>query len=161
MGLLVLVNGHRGSEDVAILAADLDLEIDEIFPSLEYAEVLSLLKVVDGRATLTDGGRKLLARSIRDRKSLLREQLRKTTLFKTIMRALENAPMHQMTEEEMVRLIAFTTAPADEYVQNIINWGRYAELFRFDAEAQVLTEIRRTSPPGVRPADRDPRQGLW
>ncbi|HYA70802.1 MAG TPA: nitrate ABC transporter ATP-binding protein, partial [Thermoplasmata archaeon] len=49
MGLLVLLNGHKGSEDVALLADDLDLEIDEIFPALEFAEVLQLVTVVAGR----------------------------------------------------------------------------------------------------------------
>ena len=49
MGLLVLLNSHKGSEDVALLADDLDLEIDEIFPALEFAEVLQLVKVAEGR----------------------------------------------------------------------------------------------------------------
>ena len=69
MGLLVLLNNHKGSEDVALLADDLDLEIDEIFPALEFAEVLQLLKVTEGRATFTDLGKKLVGGSIRDRKS--------------------------------------------------------------------------------------------
>jgi NitT/TauT family transport system ATP-binding protein len=146
MGLLVLLNGHKGSEDVALLADDLDLEIDEILPSLDFAGVLGLVKVGEGRATLTDLGKKLLAGTIRDRKTLLRDQLRKTTLFKALLRALESAPDRQLTEEEMVRLIAFTTAPADELVLNIVNWGRFTELFRYDPNEHVLTPIRHAAP---------------
>jgi NitT/TauT family transport system ATP-binding protein len=142
MGLLVLLNEHQGNEDVARLATDLDLEIDEILPAVDFAEALQLLKVTDGRASLTEIGRKLLARSIRERKTVLREQLRKTTLFKALLRALENSPEHRLTEEEMYRLIEFTTAPADELVQNIINWGRYAELFRYDPDQRLLLPAR-------------------
>ncbi len=142
MGFLVLLNGHRGEEDLALLADDLDLEIDEVVPAVEYAEVLQLVRVSDGRVALTDLGRKFLAGSIRERKVMLREQLRKTTLFKALMRALENAPDHRLSEEEVDRLIAFTTAPAEEYVQNIINWGRYAELFRYDSDERVLLPTR-------------------
>lgn len=138
LGLVVLLNDHKGSEDVARLADDLDLEIDEIVPSVEYAEVLSLLKVQDGRATLTEVGRRLLAAPIRERKGILREQLKRTTLFKALGRALENAPAGWLTEEELFRLIAFTTAPSDELIQNIINWGRYAELFRWDPDRRLL-----------------------
>ncbi len=138
LGLLVLLNGHKGSEDVARLADDLDLEIDEIFPSLEYAELLQLVKVTDGRASFTELGQKLVAGSIRERKSILREQLRRTTLFKTIVRALESAPNHQLSDEDLAQIVSLTTAPADEAVQNIVNWGRYAELFRYDAEAHRL-----------------------
>jgi len=145
MGLLVLLNSHKGSEDVALLADDLDLEIDEIFPALEFAEVLQLIKVVDGRVTFTDLGRKLVGGSIRDRKAVIREQLRKTTLFRTLLRALESAPEHSLTDEELGQIISLTTAPADEAVQNIVNWGRYADLFRYDADEQRLILTHRSS----------------
>jgi NitT/TauT family transport system ATP-binding protein len=151
MGLLVLLNGHKGSEDVALLADDLDLEIDEILPSLDFAGVLGLVKVTEGRATLTELGKKLLAGTIRDRKTILRDQLRKTTLFKALLRALESAPDRQLSEEEMVRLIAFTTAPADELVLNIVNWGRFTELFRYDPNEHILTPVRHTAPSKTAP----------
>ena len=154
-GLLVLLNDHHGEEDVARLADDLDLEIDEILPSLEYAEVLQLVRVSEGRATLTDLGKKVLAGSIRERKSVLRDQLKKTTLYKALIRALDSSPEHRLSEEEVNRLIAFTTAPADEYVQNIINWGRYTELFRYDPNQHLLLPVRsrssRTSSGGSTP----------
>jgi NitT/TauT family transport system ATP-binding protein len=153
---LVLLDEHKGSEDVARLADDLDLEIDEILPSLDYAEALGLMKVVDGRANLTDIGREMLSASIRERKTILREQLKKTTLFKTILRALETSPNGRLTEEDVQRLLAFTTAPSDSYVLNIINWGRYAELFRYDSDEHALIAVRsRTSPrnpPGSPPS---------
>jgi len=145
MGLLVLLNSHKGSEDVALLADDLDLEIDEIFPALEFAEVLQLVKVVDGRATFTDLGKKLMGGSIRDRKAVIRDQLRKTTLFKTLLRALESAPEHSLSDEDLGQIVSFTPAPAEEAVQNIVNWGRYADLFRYDSAEQRLVLTRRSS----------------
>ena len=153
MGLVVLLADHKGSEDLARLADDLDLEIDEILPSTDFAEVLGLVTVVDGRVSLTDRGRKLLAGTIRERKTLLRDQLRRTTLFKALVRALDSSPERCLTDEEVHRLIEFTTAPADDLVQNIINWGRYAELFRYDSDRHVLVPMRtrgpgRSGPPG-------------
>jgi NitT/TauT family transport system ATP-binding protein len=157
MGLLVLLNSHKGSEDVALLADDLDLEIDEILPSLEYAQVLQLVRVAEGRVSFTDLGKRLVQGSIRDRKALLREQLRRTTLFKTILRALDNSPDHSMSDEELAQLVAFTT-PADEAVQNIVNWGRYADLFRYDSDERRLVAVRR--PASSRPgANRPPPSG--
>jgi len=144
MGLLVLLNSHKGSEDVALLADDLDLEIDEIFPALEFAEVLQLVKVADGRATFTDLGKKLVGGSIRDRKAIIRDQLRKTTLFKTLLRALESASEHTLSDEDLGQIVSLTTAPADEAVQNIVNWGRYADLFRYDADEHRLVLTRRS-----------------
>lgn len=159
MGLLVLLNDHRGSEDVALLADDLDLEIDEILPAIEFAEALQLLKVSDGRATLTDVGRKLLAGSIRERKTILRDQLKRTTLFKALVRALESAPERRLSEEEVNRLIEFTTAPSDAFVQNIINWGRYTELFRWNSDEHVLLPAHARGSRGGTAPPRPPSSG--
>ena len=159
MGLLVLLNGHKGSEDVALLAKDLDLEIDEILPAVDYAELLQLLQVRDGRATLTDAGRELLGANIRERKAILRDQLKRTTLFKALLRALDSSPERMLTEEEVFRLIDFTTAPADEHVQNIINWGRFAELFRYDSDRRVLLPARGTRSTRPSSAARPPSAG--
>lgn len=145
MGLLVLLNSHKGSEDVALLADDLDLEIDEIFPALEFAEVLQLVKVAEGRATFTELGKKLVGGSIRDRKAIIRDQLRKTTLFKTLLRALDNAPEHALTDDDLAQIVSFSATPVDEAVQNIVNWGRYADLFRYDADEHRLVLTRRAA----------------
>ena len=145
-GLLVRLKGLKGKEEVARLAGDLDLEIDEILPSTEFAEALGLIRITDGRATMTEIGQKLLAASIRERKNILREQLRGTTLFRTLVQALETKPDRRLTEDELNSLVAFTTAPADEFVQNIINWGRYAELFRYDSDAHTLLPVRTRTP---------------
>ncbi len=160
MGLLVLLKDHKGDEDIARLADDLDLEIDEIFPSIEFAEVLGLVRISEGRATLSEIGERILAVSIRERKTLLRSQLERTTLFKALLRALDSAPEHRLSETEVNRLIEFTTAPADALVQNIINWGRYAELFRFDSDARVLLPARgRTGVRSAATAGRSPPRG--
>lgn len=134
LGLLVLLNQHKGSEEIARMADDLDLEIDEILPSLEFTQVLGLVKVGDGRATFTDLGRKFIAGSILERKALLRDQLRRTTLFKTLLRAIENSPERSLTDEDVGQILAFTPAEADEAIQNIVNWGRYTELVRYDSD---------------------------
>jgi NitT/TauT family transport system ATP-binding protein len=159
VGLLVLLNTHKGNEEIARLADDLDLEIDEILPAVDFAELLGFLRVTDGRAILTDAGAELLAGTIRDRKHLIREKLGLTTLYKAILRALEGAPDRQLTDEQLNQLISFTTAPADAFVQNIINWGRYAEMFRYDSDQHLLLPTRaRTS--RATSAKRPPAGGL-
>ncbi len=160
LGLLVLLEGHKGSEDVALLADDLDLEIDEIFPALEYAELLQFVKVTDGRATFTDLGKKLVAASIRERKTLVREQLRKTPLFRTILRALEASPEHRLNDDEFGQIISLTTARADGGEQNIVNWGRYADLFRYDADSRAILPARRATGPKGGGRSPPPSSGL-
>jgi NitT/TauT family transport system ATP-binding protein len=142
LGLLVLLKDHRGADDLARLADDLDLEIDEILPSSDWAEALRLVTVRDGRVAFTDVGRSLVEASIRERKNILREQLKTTTLFSTLVRALENSPGGRLSGEEVNRLLSFTPAPTDDSEQHIINWGRYTELFRYDPEERVFSLVR-------------------
>jgi len=165
LGLLVLLQSHHGSEDVALLADDLDLEIDEIFPALEFAEILQFVKVSDGRATFTELGKRLVAGTIRSRKAILREQLRRTTLFRTLVRALESAPERQLSDHDLAQIVSLTTAPSEEALQTIINWGRYADLFRYDADSRRLIAVRTPaaakstggkSPPPTPPAANPP-----
>lgn len=159
-GLLVLLQSHKGSEDVALLADDMDLEIDEILPSLDFAGVLGLLKVKDGRATFTELGQRYMASSIRERKAILQDQLRRTTLFRTLLRALETAPEKRITNEQLVEVLSMTSAMADEAIQNIVNWGRYAGLIRYDPEEHVMVAVR-LPPGGARPpsGSRPPTSG--
>lgn len=147
MGLLVLLDSHKGTDDVARLADDLDLEIDEILPALDFAEALGFVKVDDGRASFTETGRRLLSGSIRERKQVIREQLGHTTLYRTLIRALESAPEHRLADDDLMRLVEFTTAPSEEVFQNIVNWGRYADLFRYDAQEHAVVAVRRAAPP--------------
>jgi NitT/TauT family transport system ATP-binding protein len=144
-GLLVLLNSHAGAEDVALLADDLDLEIDEILPAVEFAEVLQMVTVQDGRATLTDTGKRFLAASINERKAILRDQLRRTTLFRTLLRALEGSPTHALTDDQLTQIVSVTAASTDEAIQNIVNWGRHAGLFRYDSGAHLLVATPRAS----------------
>lgn len=153
IGLLVLLKDHHGEDDLARLADDLDLEIDEILPSSDWAAALGLVQVRQGRMTFTDVGRKFVASGIRERKTLLREQLKRTTLYSTLLRALEAAPNSQLSEEDVNRLIAFTSAPSDDQELNIINWGRYAELFRYSPETHLISLVRHRPAKGSGPAD--------
>jgi hypothetical protein len=161
MGLLMLLNDHGGEEDLARLGDDLDLEIDEILPSSDFAEALQLVKVKDGRMAFTDAGRKLVALSIRDRKDLLREQIKRTTLFRTLVRALESSPEQHLSEEQVQQLIGLTIPSADAALLNIINWGRFVGLFRFDPDARILEPVRarRTQRAPTPPAGRPPSGG--
>ena len=68
IGLLEAVNDSGGVEDAAQLAADFDLELDRILPSIDGAELLGFIVATDGNIELTKDARKLLDAGIRERK---------------------------------------------------------------------------------------------
>ncbi|MBX8637956.1 MAG: AAA-associated domain-containing protein [Thermoplasmata archaeon] len=56
IGLLEAINDFSGSVDASVLADDFDLEIDEIYPAIESAELLGLISTPEGDVKLTDVG---------------------------------------------------------------------------------------------------------
>jgi NitT/TauT family transport system ATP-binding protein len=138
IGLLVLLKGHKGSEDLARLADDLDLEIDEILPAVEFAEALGFLTLSDGRATVTESGQKFLSCSITDKRIFLREGLKSVPVFAQIIRALENSHDKCLMGEELGAVIFPLSLSSEDVMQNVIHWGRYTELFYYDADENML-----------------------
>ncbi len=149
LGLLSLIKRVKGSEEVARIADDESLEVDDILPSIEYAEGLGLVTVTDGRVSFTELGKKLASATIRAKKELLRDILGKTTLFRAIQRSLDSAVDGFLAEDELHQIVAFTTAPP-EAVHTIITWGRYSDLFRYDANRHLIM------PSGTRRAPKPP-----
>ncbi len=147
MGLLVLLKDHGGAEDLALLADDLELEIDEILPAVEWAEALGLVTVGDGRAVLSEVGKTLLSGNIRARKTQIRDRLKNLKLFSHIVRSLETSPDHQLTSEQVAEMLARIALPSEDALQHVINWGRFADLFRFNSEENVLTPSRSRAKP--------------
>lgn len=150
LGFLMLLNNARGSQDLARISDEENLPIDKILPAVEYAQGLGLLTLEEGRASITDAGRMLLAADIRNRKVLLRELLKRTILFRAILRSLEQSVDGTVAEDEIAQIVAFTTAPP-EAIQTIINWGRYTELFRYDATRHSILPMGTKGPAKATP----------
>jgi NitT/TauT family transport system ATP-binding protein len=142
MGLLVLLKDHGGAEDLALLADDLELELDEILPSVEFAEALGFLAVSEGRAVMTEPGKALLSGTIKTRRSQLRERLQTLKLFSQILKSLESSPGHRLTGDMVFEIVSRISLPSDDAVKNVINWGRFTNLFHYDAEENVLLPSR-------------------
>ena len=147
MGLLVLLKDHGGAEDLALLADDLELEIDELLPSVEWADALGLVSVGEGRAVLSEIGKALLSGNIRARKTQIRDRLKNMKLFNHIVKSLDASPGHQLTGEQVAEMLARISLPSEGALQHVINWGRFADLFRFNSEENVLTLSRSRAKP--------------
>ena len=132
-GLLEILNDYGGDEDIARLADDFDLELDEILPSALAAEVLGLAVIDEGGMKLTPVGRELLESGIQQRKEIFRNQLLKNETFSALLRELE-AHGGRIGKVAMLKLFAtkFKAANSREWLKVVINWGRYAELLGYD-----------------------------
>jgi NitT/TauT family transport system ATP-binding protein len=135
-GLLELLLDHNGRDDIYRLADDLAFEIDDLLPIVDAAQLLGFLKVTEGDAVITPIGAEYANSEILRQKELFRTAaIENVLLLRQIVRAIE-AKSDKSVSEEFFHDVLDEQFSEDETLRQLetaINWGRYAELFDFDA----------------------------
>lgn len=139
-GLLELVVDRGGTDDLYRLGAELFLEVDDLLPVTETAELFHLAVVHEGDLTLTDLGKQFVEGDINDRKAIIRDQLRDIPLFRLIDRVLRSKSSHAMDKEFFNDILEehFSVEEAERQLKTAINWGRFADLFHYDTDTELL-----------------------
>ncbi len=135
-GLLELLIDSGGRTDIYRLADDLAFEIDDLFPIVEAAQILGFLTVAEGDAIITPAGREFAESEILVQKQLFRKAaVDHVLLLRQITRALNNKSDHTISEEFFLDMLdeQFSSEETQRQLETAISWGRYAELFDFDA----------------------------
>ncbi len=135
-GLLELVLDKGGRDDIYRLADDLAFEIDDLLPIVDAAQLLSFLKVEEGDAVITESGAEFANSEILRQKELFRDAaLQNVLLLRQIRRALEAKSDHTVPEEFFMDMLdeQFSEEESLRQIETAVTWGRYAEIFDFDA----------------------------
>ncbi len=135
-GLLELVLDHDGKEDIYRLADHLGFEIDDLLPIVDAAQLLGFLTVTEGDAAITSTGSEYANSEILRQKELFRAAaVEHVLLLRQIVRAIEAKSDGTVPEEFFHDMLdeQFTEEETLRQLETAINWGRYAELFDFDA----------------------------
>ena len=130
MGLLEIIRDTPGPDDMYRLAGSLQLELDDLVPLVDAAELLGLISVHEGDYELTDLGRRMADAEEKERKQVFRERARAEHLA-----ASENGKVPR-DEIRSAMHGHFSRKRAERQIDTAIDWGRYAELFDYDADAQ-------------------------
>ena len=134
----VLAEPYRGRADLPLLAASLQLELDELLPLGETMQLLRFAELEEGDIRLTEAGTTFVQADLDERKLILRESLlANIPLVADIRSVLDERWNHRARAERFRDELEDHMSPdyARETLQTIISWVRYAELFDFDEEA--------------------------
>ena len=143
MGLLEIISDYGGKEDIAKLADDFDLEIDEILPEAQAAEPLGFTVIEGGDIRLSEDGKKIIKSSIKERKKLFKDHILKLEIFKKIISFIESRKGKIKKEEAVEFLRQHLPGDARVNLRDIINWGRYAGVLTYNSEQDELSIILR------------------
>jgi NitT/TauT family transport system ATP-binding protein len=141
-GLLEFLIDKGGREDIYRLADDLSFEIDDLLPIVDAAQILGFLTIEEGDAHITPTGSEFGNSEILRQKEIFRAAATENVLLlRQIRRALETKSDHTVPEEFFLDMLdeQFSEEESQRQVETAVNWGRYAELFDFDASRRRFT----------------------
>jgi NitT/TauT family transport system ATP-binding protein len=140
LGLVELLVGRNGREDIYKLAGELSMELGETLTVVKAAELLGLVHTPGGDVVVEAFGNKVIDASITDRKDLIRGKLEQLPAFKNVREYLHSKEDHEATREEVLEKLAelIPNEDAESSFSTIVNWGRYSELFGYNDDTQTF-----------------------
>jgi NitT/TauT family transport system ATP-binding protein len=140
----ILLGRHDGAADLPDLADNLGLEVDELLPLVDALVMLGFGRLSAERLVLSREGRIFAGASIQDSKEIFaRASLDRAPLVRTIYRALGNSLDGNLPSGFFIDILRtrFGEDAAAAQLDVAVNWGRYAELYAYDAtRGQIIRE---------------------
>lgn len=141
-GLLEILVARGGQDDLPQLAHELTFEVDDLLPLVDAAQLLGLAEVDDADLHITPDGQSFVAAGILEAKEIFAKVAReRAPLVRAICRALDSTKEGKLDDGFFLDLLrrGFTEEEAREQLKIAVDWGRYGELFDFDANTGQLT----------------------
>src|SRR5436309_5244897 len=133
---------YNGRADLPHLADEENLVMDELFPLIEFMQLLGWAYVSGGDIELTASGRTYAAADMLPRKQMFADALLKhVPLAALIRRVLDERPGHRAPAARFLRELEdhLSEEEAERVLETVINWGRHAEIFAYDYDDEVLS----------------------
>ncbi|MEM3427934.1 MAG: AAA-associated domain-containing protein [Nitrososphaerales archaeon] len=148
IGLLEVLEDFGGRVDVAKVADDLMLNLDELLPVVEAAELLGFLKVDSGDIILTDEGKKFLAEGSSGRKKMLNQLVANLGTYKAVLHYI-SSHNGEVSKDDLLNFLRTKISDEDaETTYNwLVEWGRHSLLLRYDSNAGKIKIQKRRRPP--------------
>ena len=139
-GLIEEVDGtpFEGRASMSELADSLQLEADELFPMAETLQLLHFAELRGAELVLTAAARRYAQGDVDQRKALFAQALlQHVPLVQHIRRVLDERASHEAPARRFRDELEdyMSEDYAEETLRNVTLWGRYAEIFSYDEEA--------------------------
>jgi NitT/TauT family transport system ATP-binding protein len=132
----------NGKADLPVLADELHLELDELFPVSESLQLLHLAEIEGGDIKLTDAGKQFAEASMDDRKKLFQRQLLTyVPLAAHIRRVLQERANHAAPKSRFLDELEdhMSEEDAEATLRAVTAWGRYAEVYAYDDDSGAFS----------------------
>jgi NitT/TauT family transport system ATP-binding protein len=132
---------YKGRADLPDLAEYQNLSVDDLFVLLDGMQLLGLAHVGGGDVELTAAGKAFSNAEMDERKSIFANHLlRNVPLAAHINKVLQERPNHRAPASRFLNELEdhMSEEWANDTLERLINWGRYAELFAYDYDTETF-----------------------
>ena len=140
-GFIELIDDLGGKVDLYKIGETLLLDLEDLLPIVEIARIFGFGDVTSGDFELTAIGKRLADATVLERKTIVREQaLKNVPLMERILWVLESKRNGQMPREFFLEILQNSLGKdeAEQQLDTLISWGRYAELFAYDEDSKLI-----------------------
>jgi NitT/TauT family transport system ATP-binding protein len=133
---------YNGKADLPVLADELHMEGDELFPVAEAMQMFHFAEVGGGDIKLTDSGKQFAEMGTDDRKKLFQRQLLQyIPLAAHIRRILSERANHAAPKSRFLDELEdhMSTEDAEHTLRAVTAWGRFAEAFAYDDDTGAFS----------------------
>ncbi len=132
----------NGKADLPVLADELHLELDELFPVSESLQLLHFAEIEGGDIKLTDTGKQFAEFGMDDRKKLFQRQLLAyVPLAAHVRRVLQERTNHLAPKSRFLDELEdhMSTEDAEGTLRAVTAWGRFAEVYAYDDDSGAFS----------------------
>ncbi|EDZ97847.1 ABC transporter related [Burkholderia sp. H160] len=133
---------YNGRADMPEIARTLQLEVDDLFPIAEMLQYLGFAEISEGDVFLTPPAQRFAEGSTQERKIMFADHLLQSVpLAARIRKVLNERPGHRAPrvrfEQELEDMLS--DSAAQETLDAVIDWGRYAEIFSYNDKTETFS----------------------
>ncbi|HEY3741027.1 MAG TPA: nitrate/sulfonate/bicarbonate ABC transporter ATP-binding protein [Bryobacteraceae bacterium] len=143
-GLIEIVHDRGGREDLPKLAESLRLEIDDLLPAVDAAAMLGFAEVAQGDVSLTASGTEFATAGVHRSHEIFQQQvLERVPFISTVVQAINHKKDGRIGKEFILDILDehFSETESERQFQTLVDWGRYAQLFEYDADEERLYKV--------------------
>lgn len=140
-GLVELLAERGGQDGLAEIADELRYEIDDLLPVVDAAQLLKLARPQGTELRITEQGRRYAgADQLRAKEQFATLAMEAAPLVRRIVRDLRHTGTGAIGTDDILAELRtyYGTDDAQRQLDTAIDWGRYGELFEFDADSGRL-----------------------
>lgn len=143
IGLLEVLEDFDGRVDVAKVADDLMLELDDLLPAVDTAELLGFVKVDSGDLVLTEEGKRFLSKGSAGRKKILNKLIPNLGVYKRVMDYMSSRN-GEVSREDLLNLlrVEMPNEDAETVFHWLIEWGRHSLILRYDNNTNKVRLVK-------------------